>query len=106
MPVGLSLSTYQAVSQSHYIVGVPTADRPSIAYAKRRSLPPAPSFLPRRLAGRALVSSLEEGEQISHGSAAAVGVYVCRVRVSPFGHVPRLEISARVGVEESDNMYS
>ena len=68
------------------------------------ALSPAPSFLPRRQISR--LKSRGRGANQPRIGRRAVGVYVCRVRVSPFGRVPRLQISARVGVEEGDNMYS
>ena len=77
-------------------------DSPSIAYAKRSLRSSLPPSLAASQACGALISSLKEGEQISHGSVV-VGVFVCGARMSPFGRVPRLDISGGVWVKKSDS---
>ena len=69
------------------------ADRTSMAYAKRSLPVPAPSFPPPSLASLAGRQSSHLKSRVSRkGSKSATDR--CVPHVSPFGHVPRLEVKA------------
>ena len=84
-----SLSLPLSICQSVAIVAVPT-DR---AWPMQSAHSPAPSFLPPSLASQAGRRSSHLKSRVSRkGSKSATDR--CVPHVSPFGHVPRLEVKA------------